>query len=191
MRSVIIPGYSNYSINEQGVITNTTTMRIISQRNNRGYWVCNLYNDQRIEKTVKVHRLLGICFIPNPENKSQINHIDGDRSNYSLDNLEWVTPSENSLHAYRIGLAKVSDYCRQRASETNKGVPKSQEHRDKIGEGNSKRAFWTHDKHGDFYGSSCELVSAFPEQKLDFSNLAKIRRGLRGSLTHKGWKLKI
>jgi len=53
-------------------------------------------------KTCTVHRLLAFAFIKNddPKNKTNINHKDGDRSNNSLDNLEWVTYSENSQHAY-------------------------------------------------------------------------------------------
>lgn len=55
-------------------------------------------------KTFLVHRLIGLTFISNPENKPQINHIDGNPKNNSLDNLEWSTRSENRLHAFRIGL---------------------------------------------------------------------------------------
>lgn len=50
------------------------------------------------------HRLLGEHFIPNPENKPEINHIDGNRCNNSLNNLEWVTSSENKQHAINTGL---------------------------------------------------------------------------------------
>lgn len=54
--------------------------------------------------TVKVHRLVAKVFIPNPDNKPEINHLDGDRSNNRIDNLEWCTRSENEKHAYKIGL---------------------------------------------------------------------------------------
>lgn len=47
---------------------------------------------------------MAIAFIPNPQNKSQVNHIDGNKKNNNVNNLEWVTPSENSIHAYKNGL---------------------------------------------------------------------------------------
>jgi hypothetical protein len=58
-------------------------------------------------KYVYLHRVLAQCFIPNPENKPCINHIDFDRSNNSLDNLEWVTYKENSQHAIAAGRGNV------------------------------------------------------------------------------------
>lgn len=71
-----------------------------------------------IHKKFYIHRLLAQYFIPNPDNKPQVNHINGDKRDYSLSNLEWVTPSENMQHAVKHGLLvppvtskKVIDTC--------------------------------------------------------------------------------
>jgi predicted DNA-binding protein (UPF0251 family) len=56
------------------------------------------------EKSVKVHRLIAKAFIPNLENKKEVNHIDGIKANNHVSNLEWATRSENMKHAFRTGL---------------------------------------------------------------------------------------
>ena len=54
-------------------------------------------------KTMLVHRLVGLAFIANPNNKPCINHIDSDRTNNHVDNLEWCTHKENTVHGYTYG----------------------------------------------------------------------------------------
>jgi hypothetical protein len=73
--------------------------KIRKLRNDKdGYLLINLCKDKKV-KTFKIHRLVAQAFIPNPDNKPQINHIDGNKSNNKVDNLEWVTNKENSKHA--------------------------------------------------------------------------------------------
>ena len=96
----LITNFSNYSITTNGIITNTKTGHIKAQWvGANGYKHVDLQQDG-IKKKVAVHRLLAIHFIPNPANKPTVNHIDGDKLNNCLTNLEWSTYSENMQHAY-------------------------------------------------------------------------------------------
>ena len=60
------------------------------------------------DRPMPLHRVLAMIFIPNPDNKPEINHIDGDRANFALSNLEWCTHKENMRHAHRTGLIPPS-----------------------------------------------------------------------------------
>lgn len=76
--------------------------------NVKGYWaVAPLIGGKR--RTLYVHRMLADLFIPNPDNKPCVNHIDGDKQNNAVENLEWCSHQENMTHAYATGLAKAPD----------------------------------------------------------------------------------
>lgn len=72
-----------------------------------GYMRVNVAIDGKFRLCL-VHRLVAENFIPNPENKAEVNHIDGDKSNNDISNLEWVTREENIQHAHRV-LKKMGD----------------------------------------------------------------------------------
>jgi hypothetical protein len=65
--------------------------------------------------TYRLHRLVAMSFLENPENKEQVNHIDGNKTNNAVSNLEWVTNKENQIHKHKLGLGnnftrKVGQY---------------------------------------------------------------------------------
>jgi len=91
-----IEGYEKYSISSLGRIERDNKILKISVCD-KGYRFVRIYNDG-IPKKIKVARLVAIAFIPNPDNKPQVDHIDRDRSNDIVSNLRWATQSENNLN---------------------------------------------------------------------------------------------
>lgn len=83
------------------------------------YCFLGLYKN-RIRTTLSEHRLIAMHFIPNPENKPCVNHINGIRNDNRIENLEWCTHSENTFHAHRTGLSKNSELQKSILIENNK-----------------------------------------------------------------------
>lgn len=104
-----IPNYESlYQVSNLGNIKNITTGKILKTFLNKyGYLQVTLCKNNKT-KLFRVHRLVASSFIDNPSNKTQVNHINGDKKDNRVDNLEWCTGSENIRHSYknRLQIAK-------------------------------------------------------------------------------------
>ena len=93
---------------------------------NSGYPTVDLWKNNKGTKH-SVHRLVCIAFLDNPDNKPTVNHIDGNKENNEISNLEWNTYSENHIHAFDTGLKSRED-CKQRMLGTKSKNSKSNYH---------------------------------------------------------------
>ena len=101
MEFISIVGNPKYAVNILGEVKNVTKGRILKPMLNRGYLSVTLYTNNK-QTFHNIHRLIALHFIPNPENKPCIDHINRIRSDNRIENLRWVTKAENnqnmSLH---------------------------------------------------------------------------------------------
>jgi hypothetical protein len=94
--------YENYEVSNFGNFRKGN--KIIKGCKDKNGYLISTFRKNGVKKTVKLHRLVLLTFIPNPENKPQVNHINGIKDDNRLENLEWCTNSENQRHAVRTGL---------------------------------------------------------------------------------------
>ena len=172
-----VPGYEEYyEVSNLGRVIRLKDEKIIQGYLNE-YRRIYLHTDNE-EKDLAIHRIVAMAFIPNPENKPFVNHIDGNKLNNRADNLEWVTASENMKHAYRIGLCskhwtgggmagkrhteesrkKMSDSIRN-AFTTPKYLLKAEAHRKHLSEARKGKLYVNN-------GTECHMAS--PEKLQEY-----------------------
>lgn len=119
-----VPKNSDYLVSDTGKIRKKSSMVEHSTRYSKGYEIVDLYKNGK-RKTVRVHRLVAEAFIPNNDNKPEVNHIDGNKHNNNVDNLEWVTKKENCRHAWNNNLIKPSYGMKGKKNPNGgrKGIP--------------------------------------------------------------------
>lgn len=157
-----------YQVSNTGFVRNKLTGNILkAQEDEKGYLRVRLSLHDK-KRSARVHRLVAIAFIPNPENKPQVNHIDTNKKNNSVDNLEWNTNGENQIHAFKTGL----NYVTGRA-------------------GRKKRALCKIDfATGKVIEEYVSLAEASERNALPKSNICKVLKGERATCGGYGWKYK-
>lgn len=102
-------GYENiYKVSNDGEIWSILSGRKLKPYlSPQGYEIVSLWKDSKPTK-MTVHRIVATVFLDNPDGKPEVNHIDGNKTNNKVENLEWVTKSENMKHAFNNGLCNMS-----------------------------------------------------------------------------------
>lgn len=105
-----IPNWEDYEVDETGRVRNVLTGNmIVGDTNNAGYQRICYYKKGQKQKFFR-HRLVAELFIDNPNGFREINHIDGDKTNNSVSNLEWCDRTHNEREAHRLSIKKYAPY---------------------------------------------------------------------------------
>lgn len=121
-----VPNYSRYAVSIDGVVIDTyTNLREEQKLDNSDYSTVYIYSpDKRMNRTIKVHRLVVFAWLKNDDfiAKPIVNHIDGNKQNNTLVNLEWCSYKENSNHAFSTGLNQCNTQMKTRDRFTGEVV---------------------------------------------------------------------
>lgn len=172
----VIPEYPNYRIYENGLIESNfkyktnipcDTWRPVKPILDKscGYLIVTLCSGNGKRKNKRIHRLLCEAFIPNPKNKKHVNHINGNKLDNQLSNLEWATEKENAQHAVDIGL------CDERRIKQETQINQL-------------------DLLGNFICTHPSLHEAGRVTQIAWQNISKVCRGLRKTAGGFKWEYK-
>ncbi|QGT52809.1 HNH endonuclease [Lactococcus phage CHPC129] len=106
---VKIEGFDNYEVSNLGKVRNIKSGRILKPYLNEKGYLKHCLSEHNKRKFLFLHRIIATAFIENPEGKPQVNHIDENKLNNDLSNLEWCTVRENMIHGTRT--KRIAEKC--------------------------------------------------------------------------------
>lgn len=116
---IVINEFDNYAISNLGNIKNIKKGNILTPYLNTNGYLTYTFCQNGVKKTFRLHRLVALYFIDNPNNLPYVNHKDGDKTNNKVENLEWCTAKENDVHARSSGLKNQEKPIIAKNIETN------------------------------------------------------------------------
>lgn len=118
-----------YFVFDTGDIFNVATSRFVGNgTDSEGYRMLTLREKPNKYMRPRVHRIVAELFIPNPDNLPQVNHIDCDKTNNAVSNLEWISNRDNTIHANRHGLYKRKLTLKDKKYIIDCYIPRDQEY---------------------------------------------------------------
>lgn len=139
MEKRMIESCPGYAVTEDGRVWSFKSNKFLKQKINKYGYCCVTLCKNGKNWTTTVHRLVASAFIPNPENKSTVNHKDENKLNNTVDNLEWMTIAENNRYGTHYQRSSesltgrdISDEARKKIGEKNKGRKLTEEQKEKI-----------------------------------------------------------
>ena len=160
-----IKGYENlYEVSTFGNVRRASNKKQLKPKlpKKPKYYLVILYKNSTA-KTIRIHRLVAETFIPNPENKPQVNHIDGNKLNNRVENLEWCDNSYNQKEAKRLGLLEEKDK-------------------------KLRKATIQYDKSGNFLRKYISLIEAERATGIRNGNISSVCKGKRKTAGGYVWK---
>lgn len=103
-----VNGFPRYEVSNSGKVRNAETGLVLKPVVCKGYCIVSLSDDTHKQKNLKVHRLVAEAFLPNPNGKATVNHIDENKQNNEVVNLEWATSAEQNAHGTRLKRAAAA-----------------------------------------------------------------------------------